>query len=118
MSDGESLRRWTACGLCHAVRGGPIGTVGGVTGLAALRPRAGGRSPRTAKGRRLQHRDRTTKTPYLAHLLAVSSLVWENGGDEEDAIAGLLHDAIEDTDATAADIEERSGRMSPACAGW
>lgn len=50
-----------------------------------------------------------TTTPYLTHLLAVSSLVWEHGGDEDDAIAGLLHDAIEDTDATAADIEERFG---------
>jgi len=50
-----------------------------------------------------------TTIPYLTHLLAVSSLVWEHGGEEEDAIAGLLHDAIEDTDATAADIEERFG---------
>jgi len=50
-----------------------------------------------------------TTIPYLTHLLAVSSLVWENGGDEEDAIAGLLHDAIEDTGVTAADIEERFG---------
>lgn len=31
MSEGESLRRWTICGRCHAVRGGPIGTVDGVT---------------------------------------------------------------------------------------
>lgn len=31
MSDGESLRRWTVCGRCHAVRGGPIGTVDDVT---------------------------------------------------------------------------------------
>lgn len=31
MSDGESLSRWTICGRCHAVRGGPIGTVDGVT---------------------------------------------------------------------------------------
>jgi (p)ppGpp synthase/HD superfamily hydrolase len=50
-----------------------------------------------------------TTIPYLTHLLAVSSLVWEHGGDEEDAIAGLLHDAIEDTDATADDIEQRYG---------
>jgi (p)ppGpp synthase/HD superfamily hydrolase len=50
-----------------------------------------------------------TAIPYLTHLLAVSSLVWEHGGDEEDAFAGLLHDAIEDTDATEADIEERFG---------
>ena len=34
--------------------------------------------------------------PYLYHLLAVSSLVLEYGGDEDQAIAGLLHDVIED----------------------
>ena len=50
-----------------------------------------------------------TTIPYLTHLLAVSSLVWEHGGDEEDAIAGVLHDAIEDTTATADDIEQRFG---------
>lgn len=37
-----------------------------------------------------------TQVPYLAHLLAVSSLVLEDGGSEEEAIAGLLHDAAED----------------------
>ena len=31
MNDGEGLGRWTICGRCHAVRGGPIGTVDGVT---------------------------------------------------------------------------------------
>lgn len=34
--------------------------------------------------------------PYISHLLAVSGLVMEYGGDEDEAIAGLLHDAIED----------------------
>lgn len=34
--------------------------------------------------------------PYLTHLLAVASLVLEDGGDEDEAIAGLLHDAAED----------------------
>ena len=33
---------------------------------------------------------------YLSHLLAVSGLVMENGGNEDEAIAGLLHDALED----------------------
>lgn len=37
-----------------------------------------------------------TKLPYVSHLLAVSGLVLEHGGDEDTAIAGLLHDAIED----------------------
>ena len=39
-----------------------------------------------------------TKIPYLSHLLAVSSIVLENGGSEDDAIAGLLHDAVEDAE--------------------
>ena len=34
--------------------------------------------------------------PYIAHLLGVASLVLEAGGDEDQAIAGLLHDAVED----------------------
>lgn len=34
--------------------------------------------------------------PYISHLLAVASLVLEAGGDEKQAIAALLHDAIED----------------------
>jgi (p)ppGpp synthase/HD superfamily hydrolase len=34
--------------------------------------------------------------PYVAHLLEVSSLVWIGGGTETEAIAGLLHDALED----------------------
>jgi GTP pyrophosphokinase len=33
---------------------------------------------------------------YLSHLLAVSSLVIEHGGNEDEAIAALLHDALED----------------------
>jgi GTP pyrophosphokinase len=37
-----------------------------------------------------------TSIPYLAHLLGVAAIVWEHGGDEEQAIAGLLHDAVED----------------------
>jgi len=34
--------------------------------------------------------------PYLSHLMAVASLVLEAGGDEEMAIAALLHDVVED----------------------
>lgn len=39
---------------------------------------------------------KVTGIPYVSHLLAVCSLVLENGGNEEEAIAALLHDAIED----------------------
>jgi (p)ppGpp synthase/HD superfamily hydrolase len=37
-----------------------------------------------------------TRIPYLAHLLAVCALVLVDGGDEDEAIAALLHDALED----------------------
>ena len=45
------------------------------------------------------HRDQTRKgndIAYVAHLLGVSSLVLEARGDEDQAIAALLHDAAED----------------------
>lgn len=48
----------------------------------------------------VRHRNQTRKggkLPYLTHLMSVSSLVWAHGGDEEQAIAGLLHDTVEDT---------------------
>ncbi len=34
--------------------------------------------------------------PYVAHLLAVASLALEHGADEDQAIAAVLHDAVED----------------------
>jgi (p)ppGpp synthase/HD superfamily hydrolase len=37
-----------------------------------------------------------TGVTYVAHLLEVSSIVLQHGGDEDEAIAGLLHDAPED----------------------
>jgi (p)ppGpp synthase/HD superfamily hydrolase len=37
-----------------------------------------------------------TATPYVSHLLAVAAIVLEHGGDEDQACAALLHDAIED----------------------
>lgn len=45
------------------------------------------------------HRDQVRKgsgTPYIAHLLSVSSRVLSAGGTEVQAIGGLLHDAAED----------------------
>ncbi len=52
-----------------------------------------------------------TDIPYVSHLLAVSSLVLENGGDEDGAIAALLHDAVEDQGGlpTLAEIRNRFG---------
>jgi (p)ppGpp synthase/HD superfamily hydrolase len=39
---------------------------------------------------------KTSPVPYIAHLLAVTALVLEDGGTEVEAIAALLHDAVED----------------------
>ena len=49
--------------------------------------------------------------PYVAHLLEVSALVWWGGGDERQAIAGLLHDALEDQghQVTPKQIERKFG---------
>jgi (p)ppGpp synthase/HD superfamily hydrolase len=62
---------------------------------------------------RLHHEQRRkgTEIPYLSHLMAVSALVIEHGGNEDQAIAGLLHDAAEDQggEATLAEIRARFG---------
>lgn len=50
----------------------------------------------TAEAHADQLRKGKEDVPYLSHLMAVSALVLEYGGDEDQAIAGLLHDAIED----------------------
>jgi GTP pyrophosphokinase len=52
-----------------------------------------------------------TSVPYAAHLLAAASLVLEMGGDEDEAIAALLHDVVEDGGGAPAlaDIERRFG---------
>jgi (p)ppGpp synthase/HD superfamily hydrolase len=39
---------------------------------------------------------KSTSVSYLTHLMAVCSLVLEDGGDENQAIAALLHDGPED----------------------
>jgi len=41
-----------------------------------------------------------TPIPYISHLLAVASLAFEYGADEDEAIAALLHDAVEDQGGT------------------
>lgn len=56
-------------------------------------------------------RRKGTDVPYVAHLLAVASLALEHGATEDEAIAALLHDAVEDQGgaATAARIRREFG---------
>lgn len=53
-----------------------------------------------------------SSTPYIAHLMAVSATVLEYGGDEELAIAALLHDCVEDQggEGRLEDIRNRFGK--------
>jgi hypothetical protein len=57
--------------------------------------------------------------PYISHLLAVAALVLEDGGSEDEAIAGLLHDALEDQgltrDRVDAEFESEVARIVRAC---
>jgi (p)ppGpp synthase/HD superfamily hydrolase len=55
------------------------------------------------------HLRKGTQVAYLSHLMSVSALVMENGGNEDEAIAALLHDAIEDR----GDVYESPFRMEP-----
>lgn len=52
-----------------------------------------------------------TSIPYVAHLMAVAATVLEYDGSEDMAIAGLLHDAVEDQGGAArlTDIRNRFG---------
>jgi (p)ppGpp synthase/HD superfamily hydrolase len=54
---------------------------------------------------------RGTSLPYLGHLMGVSSIVLDDGGSEDEAIAALLHDAAEDHGGRErlADIRARFG---------
>jgi (p)ppGpp synthase/HD superfamily hydrolase len=45
-----------------------------------------------------------TKIPYLTHLMSVAAMVGEGGGDEEQMIAALLHDYLEDIDGSSREI--------------
>jgi (p)ppGpp synthase/HD superfamily hydrolase len=58
-----------------------------------------------------QRRKGPDGVPYVAHLVGTSSLVLEAGGDEDQAIAALLHDAAEDQggEDVLQEIRERFG---------
>ena len=72
-----------------------------------------------------QHADQTRKgsgVPYISHLMAVCALTIEYGGGEDEAIAALLHDAIEDQGGdvgsrqrSCANLARASRRLSTGC---
>jgi (p)ppGpp synthase/HD superfamily hydrolase len=78
------------------------------------------------------HREQTRKAtsiPYISHLLAVTAIVLEAGGNETEAIAAVLHDVVEDQPfeegggrARLADVESHFGshvaKMVEALSDW
>jgi len=90
------------------VRADPPGAVDGPG--PHVRPR---RLARAVKWSAQLHADQTRKgngAPYVAHPLGVASLVLDHGGTEAEAIAALLHDAVEDAGVTLDEIRKRFGR--------
>jgi (p)ppGpp synthase/HD superfamily hydrolase len=57
------------------------------------------------------HGDQQRKdgSPYVSHLLQVAGLVLEHGGSWDAAVAAVLHDVVEDTEATLDDVRDRFG---------
>ncbi|HEX8072842.1 MAG TPA: HD domain-containing protein [Pyrinomonadaceae bacterium] len=60
---------------------------------------------------RLQRRKGGADTPYINHPINVVELLWRVGGvrDAEVLVAGILHDTVEDTDATLAELTTHFG---------
>jgi GTP pyrophosphokinase len=52
---------------------------------------------------------RTDGDPYVAHPVEVSRLLSEIGADEATIAAGLLHDGVEDSELTVAEVDRRFG---------
>jgi len=58
-----------------------------------------------------------TTIPYVSHLMAVAALVMEHGGGEDETIAALLHDAIEDQNHDGSVPGEIGARFGPRVLG-
>ena len=79
------------------------------SGTARLGPRFDGAFLFAAEKHAAQTRKRTD-VPYISHLMSVAALVLEAGGDEDQAIAALLHDVGEDCGGEPM-LEEVRGRF-------
>ncbi len=83
---------------------GTCGSVFPAKGEGSIKPRRASfkPSPRLAEALLFaleKHGDQARKgtaIPYVTHLLAVAALVGESGGSEDEMVAALLHDVVED----------------------
>lgn len=77
-------------------------------------PRLSGQFAKALVYAELKHHNQLRKggdIPYVGHLLAVAALVIDDGGTEEQAIAALLHDCVEDAGGppTLSEIRDNFG---------
>ena len=56
-----------------------------------------------------EQRRKGTSIPYISHLMQVAGIALENGANEDEAIASLLHDVMEDQDVTEGELTARFG---------
>jgi (p)ppGpp synthase/HD superfamily hydrolase len=61
-----------------------------------------------------QHR-KSSEVPYIQHPMAVAWILDRLGFDEDVVIAGLLHDVVEDTDATIEEVRDRVATLVGHC---
>ncbi len=57
-----------------------------------------------------KQRKKGTDIPYITHPLLVGMILIEKGANEEEIIAGILHDTLEDTELSYKDIEKEFGK--------
>jgi len=90
------------------------GSASGDEKLDRITPKLGPRFEDALLFAARKHSGQTRKqsqVPYVAHLLSVTALVLEAGGDEDQAIAAVLHDVVEDCGGAPvlAEVRERFG---------
>jgi (p)ppGpp synthase/HD superfamily hydrolase len=54
---------------------------------------------------------KASSVPYFEHVAAVALILERAGFDEDVVVAGLLHDLVEDTDVTVAEVADRFGTV-------
>ena len=63
-----------------------------------------------------------SKVPYISHPMAVAAIVLQHGGSEQQAMAALLHDTIEDCGATYLQLKKKFGELVATiveeCSDW
>lgn len=59
-----------------------------------------------------------TSRPYVNHCMEVARILHKNGYSEDTVIAGLLHDAVEDSETTLEDIETKFGKEVSETVKW